>query len=88
MDRGHGVKAVRVHCEGLYCGHSGEVPLDRLALADDLPVIHIPRYRRFVCMRCGCRKVNVRSVWPPAHRVGGRWTEQDVGLSKAIACPA
>jgi hypothetical protein len=49
-NRGHGVKSISVHCEELYCGHSGEVLLDRLALADDLPIIHIPRHRRFVCM--------------------------------------
>jgi hypothetical protein len=53
-------EAIRVHCEGLHCGHSGEVGRDRLALADELPIIHIPHHRRFVCMRC--RKVTVRSV--------------------------
>jgi hypothetical protein len=62
IDRRHGVKAIRVYCEALHCGHSGDVGLDRLVLADDLPVIHIPRYRRFVCTRCGCRKVSVRAL--------------------------
>jgi hypothetical protein len=68
--RGHGVKAIRVYCEGLYCGHSGEVLLDRLAFAADLPIIHVPGHRRFVCTRCGCRTVNVRAVWPPARGAG------------------
>jgi hypothetical protein len=69
-DRGHGIKAIRVHCEGQYCGHSGEVGLDCLGLADDLPVIQIPRHRRFICARCGSRKVRVRSIWPPARGAG------------------
>jgi hypothetical protein len=69
-DRGHGVSAIRVYCRGLYCGHSGDIGLDLLALADDLPVIEISRHRRFVCLRCGSRKVSVRSIWPPARGAG------------------
>jgi hypothetical protein len=68
-DRALGVTAIHVFCAGLYCGHSSEIELDRLALSDDLPVIHIPRERRFVCSRCGSRKVEVRSKWSqPAGR--------------------
>ncbi len=65
-DRGHGVTAFRVYREELYCSHWGDVPLHRLALPDKLPVIHIPRRRRFICTRCGGGHVSIRSVWPVA----------------------
>jgi hypothetical protein len=63
-DRGHGITAIRVYCEGLYCPHSRVFSFEELKVPDELPVIHIPRIRRFVCTKCGSRKVQVRSEWP------------------------
>jgi hypothetical protein len=63
-DRGHGITSVRVYCEGLYCPHWRIFSFDELAVPEEMPVIHIPRVRRFVCMKCGSRKVQVRLVWP------------------------
>jgi hypothetical protein len=36
---------------------------DELAVPDQMPVIDIPRFRRFVCSKCGSRKVQIKSVW-------------------------
>jgi hypothetical protein len=63
-DRGHGITSIRIYCEGLYCAHWGIFSFDELRVPDELPVIHIPRMRRFVCTKCGSRKVQVRSEWP------------------------
>lgn len=70
-DRALGVTSIRIHCLGTYCGHCSEVKLDSLGLSDDLPVIHIPRHKRFVCARCKSRKVEVRSVFPAAYGTPG-----------------
>jgi hypothetical protein len=63
-DRGHGITAVTVYCEGLYCSNSRAFTFDALMVPDEMPVIHIPRFRRFVCVKCGSRKVQIRSIWP------------------------
>jgi hypothetical protein len=63
-DRGHGITSIRVYCEGLYCPHWRIFTFDEMKVPDEMPVIHIPRVRRFVCSKCGSRKVQVRSVWP------------------------
>jgi hypothetical protein len=64
--RESGVTRVRVFCEGLYCPNSEVFDIASFNLADDLPVLSIPRYRRFVCSRCGNRKVSVRFEYDPA----------------------
>ncbi|MGA3304130.1 MAG: hypothetical protein ABSC72_12705 [Methylovirgula sp.] len=40
-DQAHGVTSFTVHCEGLYCGHWGDVTIERLALPDSVPVVDI-----------------------------------------------
>jgi hypothetical protein len=70
-DRGHGITAVRVYCAaGLVCPHWKVFTFDELGVPDHLPVIHIPRHRRFVCTHCGSRKVTIRSVWPERRASG------------------
>jgi hypothetical protein len=64
-DRGHGIKSLRVHCAaGLVCPNSKVFTFEELQLTDEMVLLHIPRFRRFVCSKCGSRKVQVRSVWP------------------------
>jgi hypothetical protein len=69
-DRDHGITSIRVYCEGLYCPHWRVFTFNELKVPNDLPVIHIPRVRRFVCTKCGSRKVQVRSEWPERKSVG------------------
>lgn len=60
-DRGHGITSLRVYCAaGLVCPHSRVFTFDQLQLTDDMTMIHIPRYRRFVCTQCGSLKVTIR----------------------------
>jgi hypothetical protein len=61
-----GVTNVRVWCEQMYCLHSEVFDIASFNLADDLPVMHIPRYRNFVCSKCGRRKISIRFEYPPA----------------------
>jgi hypothetical protein len=44
---------------------------EELRLADEDVIIHVARFRRFVCTRCGSRKVQVRPEWP-GHKSGIR----------------
>jgi hypothetical protein len=69
--RENGVTKIRVWCEHRVCLHSEVVDITPLGLSDDLPVVKSPRYRNFVCTRCGNRKVSVRFEYPPAP---GTWT--------------
>ena len=63
--RAHGVTALRVHCSAdQVCVHSRAMTFDELRLADDAVLVNVPRVRRFVCTRCGRRKVQVRPEWP------------------------
>jgi hypothetical protein len=70
-DREHGITSLRVYCAaGLVCPHSRVFTFDELSLPDDMALLHIPRYRRFVCTQCGSRKVTIRSVWPDRKPTG------------------
>jgi hypothetical protein len=64
------ITSIRVYCEGLYCPHWRVFTFDALAMPDELPVIHISRVRRFVCSKCGSRKVQARSIWPDRKPTG------------------
>jgi hypothetical protein len=44
--------------------------LDELQLTDDRIIIHIPRYRRFVCTQRGSQKVTIQSIWPERNPSG------------------
>jgi hypothetical protein len=69
-DRAYGVRSIRIICLGRYCGHSSVIEIERLELPDEVPIIHIPRRRCFVCSRCGSHEVETRSVWPTARGSG------------------
>lgn len=70
-DRGHGITSLIVYCAaGTVCPHSKVFTFDELRLTDDMVMVNIPRRRRFVCSKCGSRKVTVRSVWPKREASG------------------
>ena len=60
----------RVYRKDVYCPQSRAFSFDELAVPDELPVIHIPRVRRFVCSKYGSRKVAIRSEWPDGKPTG------------------
>jgi hypothetical protein len=55
-----GVSHVQVCCENPRCFNWANIDLRGLKLAGDLAAAQIPRYRKFVCSRCGNQKV---SIW-------------------------
>jgi hypothetical protein len=65
--RARGETAVRVHCAAnLVCVHSAVKAFEELNLPDEMIFIHVPRYRKFICSKCGSRKEVVRPIFPPA----------------------
>ena len=66
MAKAQGINKIRVWCEDIVCFHSEVFEMEQFGLPDDTPVIHIPKYRRFVCSRCGGRRISVRFERPPA----------------------
>jgi hypothetical protein len=67
--RERGVTRVRVFCEGLYCPNSEVFDIGSFNLADDLPVLSIPRYRRFVCTSVAIgRSASVLNMTPRRKR--------------------
>lgn len=69
--RSLGETELTVHCLGLYCYHQAVKTFDELKLPDDMIFIHVPRYRRFVCSKCGSRNVKVMPVFPSAKGTPG-----------------
>jgi hypothetical protein len=66
--RGH---VLRVCCKaGVVCAYMKDFSFDELRLADDMITIHIPRFRHFACIKCGSRKVTIRSNWPERKATG------------------
>jgi hypothetical protein len=64
-DRAHGITSLIVYCSvGIVFPHSKEFSFDELQLPGDMVMIHIPRFRRFVCTRMRKSRVQIRSVWP------------------------
>ena len=56
-DRGHGITSLRVYCAaGLVCSNWKVFTFDELHLTNDMTMMHIPRYRRFVCTHAESRK--------------------------------
>lgn len=70
-DRGHGITSLRVYCAaGLVCVHWKDFSFEELRLTDEMIMLHIPHLRRFVCTKCGSRKVTIRSNWPARKPAG------------------
>ena len=61
--RAQGIGAFSVTCGNPVCQHSIYTTFDAVAIADDVAFVSIPRYRRFVCVRCGGREVRVMPDW-------------------------
>ena len=79
--RAQGIKRIRIYCDDIKCFHSEVFDLISLGLPDSTPVVHIPRYRRFVCSKCGGRKIGIRFERPPAPGMprynGGRYPDEE-----------
>ena len=61
--RSHGITRLDVYCQTLGCHHFSTIDFDRLGLPDHIPLIEIPRHRRFRCERCGGTSIEVRPDW-------------------------
>ena len=57
--RAEDITALSVTCENPACRWSSYATFDALRLADEIVFVDIPRHRRFVCSRCGDRRVGV-----------------------------
>ncbi|MDD5277709.1 MAG: hypothetical protein PHR16_16705 [Methylovulum sp.] len=68
--RAQGITALSVTCESPNCRWSSYSAFDALRLPDDMVFVEIPRHRRFVCSRCGGRRVGVMPDWRQ-HRARG-----------------
>lgn len=58
-----GVSAFIIECAALYCYHQARMEFDALGLPDELSSLDITKHRRFVCTKCGARKVTVHACW-------------------------
>jgi hypothetical protein len=58
-----GLSAFVVECAALYCYHQARIEFDALALPDELSSLDVTKRRRFVCTKCGARKVRVYACW-------------------------
>jgi hypothetical protein len=58
-----GLSAVVVECAALYCYHQARIEFDALGLPDELSFPDITKHRRFVCTKCGSRKVTTHACW-------------------------
>lgn len=61
--RKEGISALGVTCGNPACLWSAYFDFDALKLPDAMAFVHVPRYRRFVCSRCGGRAVSVMPDW-------------------------
>jgi hypothetical protein len=58
-----GLSAFVIECATLYCYHQKRIEFDALRVPDELYAIDITRHRRFVCTKCGSRKVTSHACW-------------------------
>ena len=58
-----GVSAFIIECAALYCYHQKRIEFDALRLPDELSSLDITKHRRFVCTKCGSRKVTAHACW-------------------------
>ena len=62
--RGQGVTKAYVSCNSPTCHRGSVLTFDAINLPDDTPFPEIAIRRRWVCAKCGCRKVSVMPRWP------------------------
>jgi hypothetical protein len=58
-----GVSAFVIECAALYCYHQARIEFDALALPDELSSLDVTKRRRFICTKCGARKVTAHACW-------------------------
>lgn len=58
-----GVSAFVFECARLYCYHQARIEFDALGTSDELYTIDVTKHRRFVCTKCGSRKVRAHACW-------------------------
>lgn len=66
-----GITRFRVWCEDIRCFHNEVMEWDRLGLPDDTDPRRVTQLCKFLCTRCGNRKVSIRFEQGPAP---GAWT--------------
>jgi hypothetical protein len=58
-----GLSAVVIECAALWCYHQVRIEFDALGLPNELSFPDITKHRRFVCTKCGSRKVTTHICW-------------------------
>ena len=53
-----GMTCFRVECAAQYCYNTKRVEFDALGLPDDTAFLDIPKFRNFVCEKCGGARGN------------------------------
>ena len=68
--RGLGMLGAKVTCANVWCRHTADLTFDRIGMPDAVIFIDIPRSRRFVCLKCGERKIEVFPNWKAVRAAG------------------
>jgi hypothetical protein len=63
ISRRLGITGFRVECSVQFCHHTERVEFDALGLPDDIALIAIPKFRHFVCEKCGGQEATVSADW-------------------------
>ena len=69
--RRKGMRRLSVHCIELgLCGHVATFTFEVLKLPDDMTFLDVPKHRRFLCSRCGGRRVEISPDWTDVRHAG------------------
>jgi hypothetical protein len=67
-----GLSAFNIECAELYCYHQARIEFDTPGLPDELSTLDATKHRRFVCTKCGARKVTVHACWRDFSALGSK----------------
>lgn len=79
-----GMTGFRFECATLYCHHTNRIAFDVLGLPDDTAFLDIPKFRHFVCEKCGGREATVRADWSEYYEVCERERQKRLNQSGGV----
>jgi len=65
-----GVSRFQITCDRVDCRHSSHITFEAAGVGDGEPFPQIAETRRFVCGKCGGRKVSIMPDWTKNQAVG------------------